>query len=312
MQLLQLKSDELPRPCVATIGFFDGVHLGHCYLIEQVCEIADQRNYASAVITFPKHPRQIIKETLPFKLLTTWEEKLSLLSKTKLDYCIALDFTKQLAALSAHDFMLLLRDEFNVRALLIGYDHRFGHNRSDGFENYVQYGKDLGIEVLHMRAFKTDAGVAVSSSGIRNYILTDRVSEANELLGYDYFLEGTVVGGRQLGRKIGYPTANLQVDSEDKVIPSDGVYAVLVTVDNRTYQAMLSIGIRPTINNGTDRTIEAHLFDFNSDIYGKKIKISFVCYVRPEEKFETLDMLIDQLHKDAIIVKQILSNKELK
>lgn len=306
MQLLRFRHDEFPQPCVATIGFFDGIHLGHRYLIKQVCEIADQRGYKAAVVTFPVHPRQIVRYKPDFKLLTTWEEKLSILSDSGLDYCIALDFTEKLAALSAKDFMLFLKNEFNVKLLLVGYDHRFGHNRSEGFPDYVRYGEELGIKVLLNEVYKTDENEVISSSLIRNSLLLGKVSDAAKLLGYYYYLEGIVVSGRQLGRQIGYPTANLKVGSPDKVIPADGVYAVWVTIDGKKYGGMLSIGVRPTVNNGTDRTIETHIFNFDSDIYGKTIRISFVSYIRLEEKFGTIDELIAQLHKDAEVSTHIL------
>ncbi len=311
MQVLRFKHDELPHACVATIGFFDGIHLGHRYLIKQVCEIADERGYRSSVVTFPVHPRQIVRHKPDFKLLTTWEEKLSILSGTGLDYCIALDFTKELASLSAKDFMLFLRDSFNVRVLLVGYDHRFGHNRSEGFADYVKYGEELNMEVLLSQVYKAEKNIVISSSLIRGYLLSGKVSDAANLLGYNYFLEGIVVSGHQLGRQIGFPTANLRVNSPDKVIPGDGVYAVWVTVVEKTYAGMLSIGVRPTVNNGTDRTIEAHLFNFNSDIYGKIIRISFVSYIRPEEKFGTLNELVAQLHKDAEVATHILESATL-
>lgn len=299
-----------PRACVATIGFFDGVHLGHRCLIEQVCEAAAVRGLASGVVTFPVHPRKVVQPEYRPELLTTCEEKLSLLSDAALDCCLLLDFTPEIAGLSAREFMAFLRDHYNIRALVVGYDHRFGHNRSEGFDDYVRYGQALGMEVILAHAymskdvvpgFSAGAGreMAVSSSCIRRLLSQGNVSEAAAGLGYDYFLNGTVVGGHRVGRTIGYPTANLRVNEPDKLIPSDGVYAVRVTVAGQVYGGMLSIGCRPTVDNGTDRSIEVHIFGFHADIYGQPIRLSFVRYLRPELKFDSLDGLVAQLRKDA-------------
>lgn len=298
MQLIQNIPELLPRPCVATIGFFDGVHCGHRYLIEQVREVAAVCGFASGVVTFPVHPRKVVQPDYIPELLTTYEEKVSMLTETGLDYCMALDFTSGIAALSAREFMIFLRDRYNIRALVIGYDHRFGHNRSEGFDDYVRYGQALGIEVLLARVY-INKEIAVSSSAIRQLLLEGNVSEAAMYLGYDYFLDGTVVNGYRVGRTIGFPTANLRVDNSDKLVPSDGVYSVRVTVSGQVYGGMLSIGYRPTIANGTDRSIEVNIFNFHSDIYEQHIRLSFVHYLRPELKFDSIDELIAQLHKDA-------------
>ena len=249
-------------------------------------------------VTFPVHPRKVVQPEYQPELLTTYEEKVSLLAETGLDYCMVLDFTPEIAILSAREFMLFLRNHYNICALVIGYDHRFGHNRSEGFDDYVRYGQELGIEVILARAY-INKETAVSSSVIRQLLLEGNVSEAAACLGYNYFLNGPVVSGYRVGRKIGFPTANLRVDDPDKLVPSDGVYAVRVTVAGQTYGGMLSIGYRPTIANGTDRSIEVNIFNFHSDIYEQHIRLSFVRYLRPELKFNSIDELIAQLHKDA-------------
>lgn len=309
MQVFRDIPGNLPRACVATIGFFDGVHLGHRCLIEQVCEAAAVRGLASGVVTFPVHPRKVVQADYRPELLTTCEEKLSLLSDTALDCCLLLDFTPEVAGLSAREFMSLLRDRYNIRALVVGYDHRFGHNRSEGFDDYVRHGQVLGMEVILAHAYVKEGivpdssagagkGTAVSSSCIRRLLSAGRVSEAASGLGYDYFLNGVVVGGHRVGRTIGYPTANLRVDA-DKLVPCDGVYAVRVTVAGGVYGGMLSIGCRPTVGNGNDRSIEVHIFGFHADIYGQPIRLSFVRYLRPELKFGSLEGLVGQLRKDA-------------
>lgn len=312
MQLFCETSDIGSRPSVATIGFFDGVHRGHRYLIEQVCAVAAGRGLASSVVTFPVHPRKVMQADYHPKLLTTCDEKVSLLAKTGVDYCMMLDFTPEIARLSAREFMSILKDRYQIQALVVGYDHRFGHNRSEGFEDYVHYGRELGMEVLLARAYSYSkeasvTEVTVSSSAIRGLLQEGNVSEAAEYLGYDFFLDGTVVGGYQVGRKIGFPTANLRVSDSDKLIPCDGVYAVRVCVEGKEYGGMLSIGYRPTLENGPDRSIEVHIFRFDADIYQQPIRLSFVRRTRPELKFDSIEELIAQLHRDEVEIKSILS-----
>lgn len=295
-------------PSVATIGFFDGVHRGHRFLIEQVREVAAVRGLASSVVTFPVHPRKVLQPDFHPELLTTCDEKVALLAETGVDYCMMLDFTPELTRLSAKEFMTLLKEHYHIQALVVGYDHRFGHNRSEGFDDYVRYGQELGMEVLLARAYSNNE-VTVSSSAIRHLLLEGDVSEAAKGLGYHFFLNGTVVGGYHVGRTIGFPTANLKVNDSDKLVPADGVYAVYVFVDGRQYGGMLSIGYRPTLNNGIDRSIEVNIFNFNSDIYNQPMQLSFVQRTRSELKFDTIDALIEQLHKDEVEVRKILASK---
>lgn len=312
MQLLCDTSDIAFRPSVATIGFFDGVHRGHRYLIEQVREAAAARGLASSVITFPMHPRKVMQSDYHPELLTTCDEKVTLLAQTGIDSCIMLDFTPEVARLSAKEFMSILKERYRIQALVIGHDHRFGHNRSEGFEDYVRYGKALGMEILLARAYTykrevAETEVTISSSVIRRLLQEGNVSEAAEYLGYDFFLEGTVVGGYHVGRKIGFPTANLRVTDPAKMIPADGVYAVHVFLEGKKYGGMLSIGYRPTLDNGPDRSIEVHIFHFNADIYNQPMRISFVRRTRPELKFNSMDELIERLHLDEAEIKGILS-----
>ena len=284
-------------PTVATIGFFDGVHLGHRYLINQVKIAASQCGWCSSIITFPIHPRQVIQSDYQPQLLSSPEEKIELLSQTGVDNCILLPFTQELSKLTAYEFMQLLYDKYKVRMLVIGYDHRFGHNRAETFEDYCRYGRELGIHIMQATAY-TQEQDKVSSSAIRRALLSGDVTTAQKYLGYNYFLEGTVVGGYQVGRKIGFPTANLRVDFPYKLIPSIGVYAVRVQVAGQQWKGMLSIGYRPTINNGNDLSIEVHILDFQGDIYNQKMRLEFVEFLRPEVKFDSIDELIAQMHKD--------------
>lgn len=288
---------------VATIGFFDGVHRGHQHLLRQVLEVAHQRHMASLVVTFFQQPRHVVThETDRFFLLTTTNEKLHLLQQAGIDHCEVMEFTQELALMTAHDFMQLLHDKYGVSALVIGYDHRFGHNRSEGFDDYVRYGKQLGIEVLQATQFP-----AVSSTKIRELLLEGDLEAANQILGYRYMLEGQVVNGFHIGQTMGFPTANLQVAPE-KLIPADGVYAVMVELDGEQHQGMLNIGTRPTLANSDERSIEVHIFDFHDNIYDKELRLSLVKRTRGEVRFASKEQLILQLQQDAAEIKTILGS----
>jgi riboflavin kinase/FMN adenylyltransferase len=258
---------------------------------------ASQCGWCSSIITFPVHPRQVIQSDYQPQLLSSPEEKIELLGQTGVDNCILLPFTQELSKLTAWEFMQLLYDKYKVRMLVIGYDHRFGHNRAETFEDYCRYGRELGIHIMQATAY-TQEQDKVSSSAIRRALLSGDVITAKKYLGYNYFLEGTVVGGYQVGRKIGFPTANLRVDFPNKLIPSIGVYAVRVHVAGQQWKGMLSIGYRPTLNNGNDLSIEVHILDFEGDIYHQKMRLEFIEYLRPEIKFDSIDELVLQMHKD--------------
>ena len=293
-------------PTVATIGFFDGVHLGHRFLIQQVKVAATQTGWQSSIITFPVHPRQVIQSEFQPQLLSSPEEKIELLASTGVDNCILLPFTRELSQLTAYEFMQLLYDKYKVRMLVIGYDHRFGHNRAETFEDYCRYGRELGIHIMQASAY-TQEQDKVSSSAIRRALQTGDIRTATKFLGYHYYLEGTVVDGYKVGRKIGFPTANLRVDFPNKLIPSIGVYAVCVYVNGGKYKGMLNIGYRPTINNGTDLSIEVHILDFQGDIYHQKMRIEFIDFLRPEMKFNSVDELVLQMQKDKEYTIQVLT-----
>lgn len=295
-------------PCAATIGFFDGVHRGHRFLLEQVKEEAAGKGLCPSVITFPTHPRQVLQPDFHPQLLSTPAEKLHLLEEAGIANCILLPFTAELSRLSAKEFMLLLRTEYNVRTLVIGYDHRFGHNRLESFEDYVRYGQELDIDIVQARAY-TQENAKVSSSAIRELLSQGEVHTASRLLGYPYPLEGTVTDGYRVGRKIGFPTANLRVDHPFKLVPAEGVYAVKVEVEGQQHLGMLNIGHRPTLNNGADRSIEVHILDFAGDIYRQNIRIEFLRFLRPETKFASIEELISQIEKDK---KAILKDSSLR
>ena len=306
MQIIDNIPDLPLEPCVATIGFFDGVHLGHRFLIEQVKELAKDKGLRSALITFPVHPRQVMKSDYRPELLTTPEEKIELLKAQGVDYCIMLDFTVELSQLSAFSFMKdILQQRYNVSTLIIGYDHRFGHNRSEGFEDYVRYGQQIGMNVYRAQACMID-DLNISSSLVRTHLLEGKIDLSTRYLGYNYSIEGVVVGGYRVGRTIGFPTANLDLRESNKLIPSDGVYAVRVEVKGCLYAGMLNIGYRPTLDNGSKKSIEVHILRFDEDIYDEKIRLYFVSRIRSEMKFSGLDELIAQLKRDAAFVDSVL------
>lgn len=298
--------DKDRQPCVATIGFFDGVHRGHQFLIDEVKTEAAKAGLQSLVITFDRHPRQVLQQSYQPQLLTTLDEKLRLLSLTGIDDIYVLHFTQDMAALTAKEFMSqILHDKLQVRKLVIGYDNRFGHNRTEGFDDYVQYGRDLGIEVIQAHPFEI-SGVKVSSSVVRAFLNGGEVEMAKRCLGRPFMLSGTVVRGFQEGRKMGFPTANLQT-AEGLLIPADGVYAVKVKVcdTGKWLPAMTNIGTRPTFH-GTARTLETHIFDFDRDIYGAPMTVGFIRRIRGERMFDGEQALAEQLRKDEQEIRKIL------
>lgn len=299
--------DITKNPQVATIGFFDGVHRGHRYLIDQMITVAKEAGMESMVITFDRHPRQVLHSDYLPQMLSTFEEKKALLKNTPADHIEILTFDEQLAALSAHDFMKqVLRERLNVCKLVIGYDNRFGHNRSEGFEDYVRYGQELGIEVIQAMPLSEPDKEAISSSYIRACLLVGNVWGANEALGYAYSLTGRVTEGFHEGRKIGFPTANLNTDEIGKIIPAPGVYAVHVQLENEQHlrPAMMNIGTRPTYD-GHMQTLEVHIFDFNGDIYGQQLRVVFDRRIRNEMKFSSPQELAKQLEKDKEEIRRI-------
>ena len=291
---------------IATIGFFDGVHIGHCHLINMLKKVARERGVESCVITFDRHPRQVVQPEWCPEMLTTLEEKTQLLEATGIDRCEVLHFDREMANQSAHDFMQhTLKEKMGVSILVTGYDNRFGHNRSEGFEDYVRYGKEIGIEVIKGEEL-TDGSNNVSSSSIRRMLKEGRIEDATRCLGREYQLTGTVVGGEHIGRTIGFPTANIRPDDSSKLIPANGVYAVDVwseAGDINRERAMLNIGTRPTFN-GTATTIEVHIPHFAGNLYGSTLSIAFLRKIREERKFDSPEALVEQLNKDLNNIEQ--------
>jgi len=307
-----INKDELTleKPVVATIGFFDGVHLGHQFLINRLAEMAKQENLESMVITFDCHPRQVLQSNYQPRMLSTLEEKLEKLEKTASDHIVVLHFDKALAQLTSKQFMeSILRDRLNVRKLMMGYDNRFGHNRTETFDDYVIFGKEIGIEVCKNTALSM-GNFNVSSSVIRQFIETGNMEEATRCLGVPYSLSGKIVGGYQNGRKLGYPTANIDIRKTDKLLPAMGVYAVQVRIENneKIYGGMLNIGTRPTFN-GSDLSVEVYIFDFSGNLYDRTIKVFFMSRVRSDRIFPTLEALAEQLQLDEQQIRTILKDQ---
>ena len=301
--------DETTRPlppAAATIGFFDGVHCGHRYLIGRVIDEARADGLASMVITFARHPRQVIDTHYVPRLLSTPEMKIERLAETGIDCCTVLDFDRRMAALTAREFMIhILSSRLNVRKLIIGYDNRFGHDRSESIDDYCAYGRTLGIEVVKSCGITVD-GIRVSSSVIRNAIERGDLTEANRCLGYAYTLSAHVSHGFRNGHRLGFPTANLDMDEVCQLLPQIGVYATRVRIEGECelHPAMTSVGTRPTFD-GTHLSVETYILDFDADLYGRKLEVAFLKRIRGEKKFADLQQLRTQMADDERHIREL-------
>ncbi|MGN0068969.1 MAG: bifunctional riboflavin kinase/FAD synthetase [Prevotella sp.] len=297
----------LSAPCAATIGFFDGLHRGHQFLLQQVVEKAKEEGLSSMAITFDLHPRMVLNAEYIPQMLCTLEEKLELLEKSGIDFVTVIHFTPQLASMPARQFMNdILLTQLGVRCLVIGYDNRFGKDRSEAFPDYVSYGKSMNMEVIEAKALIID-GMNVSSSLIRKSLRSGKIDLANRCLGHIYGIKGTVVSGHHEGRRMGFPTANLDNGDSDLIVPAPGVYATLVHIEghNQTWHGMTNIGMRPTFG-GHHMSIETHIIGFSEDIYGRKMEIRFVGHVREERKFASAAELVLQLQADTMTVEEMI------
>ncbi|GET30762.1 bifunctional riboflavin kinase/FAD synthetase [Prolixibacter sp. SD074] len=294
---------------VITIGTFDGVHLGHRQVISRLKEIAGSVNGESVVFTFYPHPRLIVSpEENNLRLLTTRDEKIELLKEIGIDHLVVFPFTNEFSKLSYEDFVRqVLVEKMNISHLVVGYDHKLGRNREGNYTALKELSKELHFTIEQLDVLLME-DVNVSSTKIRQSLETGDVARANRYLGYNYTLTGKVIAGNQLGRKLGFPTANIETLDEHKLIPHDGVYAVRVKLDDACYTGMLNIGTRPTISHNADhRSIEVHIFDFNQDVYLHELTLYFVGKIRNEHKFDSVDALREQLEKDKESAKKILS-----
>lgn len=291
---------------VATTGTFDGVHKGHQLIIGRLCEVAKRVGGESVLLTFSPHPRQILQPERPLKLLNSLDEKTELLAQMGLDHLIVHPFSLAFSRTTSLEFVRnILVQKIGVKRLVIGYDHHFGRNREGSFAYLKEFGPLYGFQVEEIPAHDIDE-VAVSSTKIRKALELGEIEKANGFLGYPYGLSGKVVEGDAIGRTLGFPTANLQLNDENKHIPANGVYAVMVKYDDKLYKGMCNLGERPTVSGNTFR-IEVHLFDFDGLLYNKTLKLSFYQRLRDEQRFNSLDGLIKQLQMDAEKAQSVLS-----
>jgi len=305
------------KNAVVTIGAFDGVHTGHQQILLQLIEEANAINGETVIITFHPHPRKLVDGGKPIQIINTLSEKIELLRAKGIDHLVVVPFDEPFCNLTAEEYVNhFLFEKFHPHTVIIGYDHRFGKARHGDYHLMEDYGKMLGFDVKEISEHILNK-VIVSSTRIREALLQSDITTANNYLGYDYFFEGTVIEGNKLGRTIGYPTANIKIEEDEKLIPGNGVYAVraAITEDGNSAQrtahspqlltGMMNIGIRPTVD-GTKRTIEVNIFDFDEDIYGKTLRVYTKHYLRGEVKFDGLDALKQQLTTDkAAVIKLI-------
>ena len=294
------------QPTVLTIGTFDGVHLGHQKIVDRVVTTARQEGLLATVFTFFPHPRMVVQHDKGLKLIHTLEEKKQLLQQLGVDLLVVQPFNEAFAQLTAEEFVsTILVEHLNVKKVIIGYDHRFGRNRTANIDDMRLFGKKYGFAVEEISVQEVDE-VSVSSTKIREALNKGDVTTAEHYLGTPYSLTGRVVHGLKLGRTLGYPTANIQVTEEYKLIPKDGVYAVYSYIDGRKVYGMMSIGKNPTIE-GKGASIEVYFFDFNGDLYDQKLTIEFVQYLREEQKFATIDLLKKQLQDDETAARKAIA-----
>jgi len=294
---------------VVTIGTFDGVHLGHQQIISRLQEIAQKRGGETVIFTFHTHPRLV---TAPnetnLRLLTTLKEKTKLFEQYGIDHLVVYQFNKAFSELSNSEFVEnILVKQMRTHCLVVGYDHKFGKNREGDFDYLQRCATKFNFEIEKLDVLTVEKD-SVSSTKIRHALENGMIEKANRYLGYRFTLHGTVVDGKQLGRKLGFPTANIEASDKHKIIPGYGVYAVKINIENKVHNGMLNIGTRPTFNNNADnRSIEVNIFDFNDNIYGKEITLEFVGKIRDEQKFDGIESLVAQLHKDKKMALNVLS-----
>ncbi len=305
--------DDFPylNNAVVTLGTFDGVHLGHQKILSRIRDIADHLQGETVLITFWPHPRLVLyPQRHNIRLLTAFEEKSQLLRKFGVDHLVTIPFTKEFSQLSSEEFIQhVLVEKIRTKVLVIGYDHRFGKNREGGFEHLMANKERYGFELEEIPRKDIDH-IGISSTKIRKALEEGKVEIAREFLGRDYSLSGVIIKGQQLGRSIGFPTANIKILHDYKLIPGDGAYAVAVDLEEKSYQGMLNIGNRPTVN-GIEQTVEVNLFDFSGNLYDKRLTVYFKKYLRAEKKFADLEALKEQLKRDMVEAKAYFAETDL-
>jgi riboflavin kinase/FMN adenylyltransferase len=289
------------------LGTFDGVHIGHAAILKKLTQNTADGKFESAVLTFFPHPRMVLQGKSDLKLLNTINEKIDLLEKIGIENLIIHPFDANFSQLSAEEFVkTVLVDQLHIQKIIIGYDHRFGKNRTANIDDLTAFGLKYGFEVEQISAQEIN-DISISSTKIRTALEDGEINLANEYLGYSYFLSGTVVKGKQLGRTIGFPTANIELEEEYKLVPKNGVYIVSAEIDGKSVYGMMNIGFNPTVQ-GEKRTIEVHFFDFDLDIYDRHIRVAILQRIRSEEKFESVEFLKIQLGKDKDFSIQYIQN----
>ena len=302
------ENDRLPLgSTVATIGMFDGVHRGHVTLVDFLKQQAEAQNKQSLVITFMRHPRQVLHPNDNLKLIMPLEDRLAQIEALSPDLLLPLEFTPELSKLGSEQFIELLRDRYGVNVLVTGYNHRFGHNNRETFEDYCRHGERLGVKVVKAPEYLGQYA-PVSSTIVRGLIAAGRVVDAMHCMGRPFALKGKVVHGFHNGRGLGFPTANVGEVDPQMLLPHNGAYAVLAYIGGQMLQGMANIGKRPTLDNGTKLSIEVNLFDFDEDIYGKEITLEFISFLRLEFKMCGLDELKKQLTHDRDNAKRLLQD----
>lgn len=285
------------KKTILTLGTFDGVHYGHKKILERVLQNTEIDKYESLVLTFFPHPRMVLQEQSNIKLLNTISEKMALLEKTGIQNLVIHPFDERFSRLTAEEFVSsVLVNQLHIHKIIIGHDHRFGRNRTANIDDLIGFGKQYGFEVEQISVQEINE-ISVSSTKIRKALSEGNMILANKYLGYDYFLTGMVSKGKQLGRTIGFPTANLKIKEDYKLIPKNGAYVVKSTINHETIYGIMNIGFNPTVD-GENLSIEIHYFNFDSDLYDQELAVSILQYIRPEQKFDSVDLLKAQLETD--------------
>lgn len=303
-----VKNFSINSPSILTLGTFDGVHMGHQKILKKLKAEAKKDNLKSIVLTFFPHPRTVLNPDLTLKLINTIEERTILFEKSEIDILITHPFDKNFSELSPDKFVKnILVNKLKIKKILIGYDHRFGKNRTAGFKDLKIFGLKYGFEVIEISVEEKN-NVSISSSKIRNSIIEGDIKTAKSYLGYDFSLKGKVVNGNAIGRTIGFPTANLNIDQDYKLIPKNGVYLIRTILDGKTVYGMMNIGVKPTLKS-KDISIEVNLFEWGGDLYGKMIEVFILQYIREEKKFDSLIRLENQIKLDKKTCIKLIKEK---